>query len=93
MKNMIQELIEHARFYREKGAVYLCKAEMCDSHSKERKEYTRRAAKALSMAEQYYRTAYHCAADIYGTDDASEMLLDDIGNNSKFIDRMIEEDD
>lgn len=56
-------------------------------------EYTRRAAKALSMAEQYYRTAYHCAADIYGTDDASEMLLDDIGNNSKFIDRMIEEDD
>lgn len=91
MNDMIKGLIEHARTYRGKGAIYLCRAEMCEPHSEEWKEYTYRAAKALFMAKQYYETAYHCAADIYGDDEASEMLLDDIGNTCKMVDRMMEE--
>lgn len=83
MNQIVQGLLDNARFYRRKGTKYLHKAEICDSDV-----YLQEAAKALAVAQSYYETAYHCAVDMYGSNTASDMLLDDVGENCKLIDKL-----
>lgn len=89
MNKMVQGLLDNARLFRDKGAMYIHKAEMSDIHSPQFDRYLQRAASALNASTTYYETAYHVAADIYGENEAVEMLLDDIGNNCKLIDRLV----
>ena len=85
MNKKVQGLLDNARYFRDKGAMYIHKAEMSDIHSLQFDRYLQRAASALDASTTYYKTAYHVATDIYGEDEAIEILLDDIGNNSKLL--------
>lgn len=82
-------LLDNARLFRNRGAMYLHKAEMCDIHSRKCDYYLKRAAMSLNAASAYYETAYKIAVDMYGEDDAVALLLDEIGNNCKLIDRLM----
>ena len=88
MNKIVQGLLDNARFYRNRGAMYIHKAEMSDIHSRQFDRYLQRAASALNASTTYYETAYHVAADMYGENEAIEMLLDDVGNNCKLIDHL-----
>jgi hypothetical protein len=73
---LLQDLMGQARFYKNRGASLLCRAEMCDPESPARKYYLKRAFVALDTSRSYYETAYHCAADIYGENNEDQEDAD-----------------